>query len=324
MSRISAFVATAAPVACVFAGLTFAAEQSILGKSFSVQDREPGVDPTKRKISVSGLEKNSPGTVVGDPTRMGSPGGAVLLLVANGAHSSTQTFMLAQGTTAAGKPFWAGNATKGFTYKDPKGEQGAVKSVSIKRSSRGTFSVKVAVSGKGGSVSVLPPDPGTDGCAALTLGQTTGAGDRYSLLFGPESKIKNAGDEFFGVKTPTAKGTCLTTTSTTTTLPSQCGDGPFPTCGGACPSGYECGAIQGAVPQQCTCFPAGSVCGPGGSGVVCDPGTQDCEQLVEAYALSLAGPCPTGSICTTSVAHVFVCGPTLVDLCIVVEGMCVP
>ena len=30
--------------------------------------------------------------------------------------------MLAQGTTTAGKPFWAGSATKGFTYKDPKGE----------------------------------------------------------------------------------------------------------------------------------------------------------------------------------------------------------
>ena len=57
-----------------------------------------------------------------------------------------QTFMLAQGTTTAGKPFWAGSATKGFTYKDPKGEQRAVKSVSLKRLSRGTFSVKVAVS----------------------------------------------------------------------------------------------------------------------------------------------------------------------------------
>jgi hypothetical protein len=36
---------------------------------------------------------------------MGSPGGGVLLVVANGAHPSVQSFVLAQGATAAGRPF---------------------------------------------------------------------------------------------------------------------------------------------------------------------------------------------------------------------------
>jgi hypothetical protein len=74
MRRISRFVSAVAAVACAIAGLSSAAEQSILGKALTVQDRQAGMDPTKRKVTVSGLEKNSPDTVVGDPTQMGSPG----------------------------------------------------------------------------------------------------------------------------------------------------------------------------------------------------------------------------------------------------------
>ena len=239
------------------------------------------------------------------------------MVVANGAHLSAQSFVLAQGATGAGRPFWSGTATKGFTYKDPKGEQGAVKSVNLKRSSRGTFPVKVAVSGKGGPVSVLPPDPGTDGCAALTLGQTPGAGDRYSLLFGPESTIKNSGDELFSAQAPTAKGICAP--------PS--GEVAFPTCGGTCPGGDACGPIQDVAPPQCTCFPAARVCGDvpgGGVSVMCNPSTQDCGQLAATAALSLAGSCPPGAICTAGFAQVFACGPMFQDLCAVIEATCLP
>lgn len=45
---------------------------------------------------------------------MGSAGGAILELFANGANSSSQTLVLAQGTTSTGKAFWSGDVTKGF------------------------------------------------------------------------------------------------------------------------------------------------------------------------------------------------------------------
>ncbi len=202
-------LATVAGMACA-AGLAFAAEQTVLGKSLTVKDGKPGVDPTKRKVSASGLERNSPNTLVGSPTMSGTAGGAILEVFANGANSSSQVFVLAQGTSSTGKPFWSGDATKGFKYKDATGNQGAVKSVSIKRSGSGAFSVKITVSGKGGPLNVVPPNPGTDGCAALKLGLAPAAGDRYSLQFGPESKIKNSGDTLFSAKQPTAEGICPT------------------------------------------------------------------------------------------------------------------
>lgn len=51
---------------------------------------------------------------MGDPTQMGSAGGAILELFANGANSSSQTLVLAQGTTSTGKAFWSGDVTKSF------------------------------------------------------------------------------------------------------------------------------------------------------------------------------------------------------------------
>src|SRR5262249_6983357 len=92
-----------------------------------------------------------------------------------------------------------------------------------------------------------------------------------------------------------------------------------------CLSGWRCmRGDPGPGSSQCPCFPPGGVCGdPPGGGVMCNPGTQDCGQLAAAYALTLAGPCPPGSICTTAIAHVFACGPPG-DLCAIIEGRCVP
>lgn len=276
MSPISRLVSAAAVVACT-AGLGLAAEQTILGKSFVLKDAKPGIFPTERTVTVIAKEPTSSNTLVGDPTQMGSVGGAVLDLMASGAHPSSQSFVLAQGMSATGKPFWSGDATKGFKYKDAKGEQGPVKALFMKRSSKGTFSVKLTGGGKGSGLTVVPPNPGTDGCAAVKLGLTAGAGDRYSLQFGPESTIKNSGDRLFSAKGPMAEGICRptntssTTTSTspvtTTTIPIFCVN-LFQPCGG-CGHGICLDGVGGLVcVDQTSCMPqplpgCGAGCPPG-------------------------------------------------------------
>src|SRR5262249_39376412 len=60
--------------------VAYAADQTILGKSLQVKDPKPGVDPAKRTIVGLGKEKNSPNTIVGDPT----VAGAILTVFADG------------------------------------------------------------------------------------------------------------------------------------------------------------------------------------------------------------------------------------------------
>jgi len=196
--------------ACVtsLVALAYAADQTILGKSFSVTAKVG--DASKTKVSASANEKNSPNTLVGDPTLTGSAGGAVLSISVSGGMPASQTFDLPQGNSSKGKPFWSGDAAKGFKYSDSKGEQGPVKSVSVKLK-KATFSIKVSVTGKNGAVSILPPDPGTSACVAIQLG----AGDRYSVQFGPESRcfmtkassasIRVAMKRSVGTRPPSAK-----------------------------------------------------------------------------------------------------------------------
>src|SRR5262249_55893870 len=195
----------------------YAADQTILGKSFSVKAK-PG-DSSKTNVSSSATEKNSNDTLVGDPTAAGSAGGAILQIFVNGGTSASQSFVLNQGTTSKGKPFWSGDAVKGFKYSDSKGEQSAGKSLSIKLKN-GTFSIKASVSGKNGPVSILPPDPGTSACVAVQLGVNGTSGDRYSVQFGPESKITNKDATLFKATKPMNEGVCpsgSTTTSSSTT-----------------------------------------------------------------------------------------------------------
>ena len=67
-----------------------------------------------------------------------------MTITVNGATPSSQTFTLPAGTSATTqKPFWSGDAVKGFKYKDSKGENGAVKTAQIKLKG-GTFQIKVA------------------------------------------------------------------------------------------------------------------------------------------------------------------------------------
>src|SRR5262245_42481233 len=255
MSRVSRLVWAAVGVVCT-AAPGFADEQTVLGRSLILKQTALGI----RSLKASGTERDSLNTLVGDPTQMGSAGGAVLDVIVNGGSPSNRSFVLPQGTSIKGKPLWSGNATKGFKYKDPEREQGPVTSVTIKRSSRGSFSVDVSAGGKkGGQLPVLPPNPGTDGCVALKLGLSADAGDRYSLQFGPESTIKNSGSSLFSAKNPSAEGICPAPVA-----PILCGGLPYPTCGENCEGGGVCSSVRGpGVDPQCACFlkPCGDVCG---------------------------------------------------------------
>src|SRR5262245_58683258 len=208
MRHVSKFVAAAAGLACA-AGLAFAADQTILGKSLTVKQK-PG-DATSRKITGSGKEKGSTNTFVGDPTKVSanpnSPGGAFLDIYANCTNSTSQRFALPNGS-------WKASGTSAFKYK---GTSGAVKSVTIKRTKSGVFSIKAKILGKGGPVDVVPPNAGVSGCMALLLKNCASDGDRYSVEFGPTSKITNNADKVFKAKKPTAEGVCPLPGSTTTT-----------------------------------------------------------------------------------------------------------
>src|SRR4029434_3344080 len=76
-----------------------------------------------RTASATAEERNATATIVGDPTLPGSAGGAILTLIANGAAPSSQSFVLPQGTTSSGRPFWRMIAG-GFAYRDRLGGQG--------------------------------------------------------------------------------------------------------------------------------------------------------------------------------------------------------
>ena len=180
-----AVVALSAGMVGLLAAPAHPADQTILGKSFSVKAK-PG-DAHKTNVDGSASEKRSDNTVAGDPTAAGSAGGAILTVFANGGTPTVQTFVLDQGMTGKGKPFWSGSADKGFSYQDPKGEQGAVTSVSIKKSPSGMFSIKASIAGNDGLDRAA--GSGTDACFALQLGVDGTSGDRYDVLFGPGSKL---------------------------------------------------------------------------------------------------------------------------------------
>jgi len=217
MKRMVKVSALAAVLSMILAGWANAADQTILGRSFIVKN--PG-SPDKRRVTGAAKEVDSPNTLTGDPTLpgsaggailgsaggaiLGSAGGAVLTIIADGAHPSQQIFALKQGKSSTGKPFWrasvANGVTNGFKYKDPTGQQGAVKIVLIKKTTAGVFSIKVVLRGKNGTINVVPPNPGTDGFITLFLGH----GDRYCIAYAGGTPV-NDGDRLFKVRHPTGE-----------------------------------------------------------------------------------------------------------------------
>jgi len=133
-----------------------------------------------------------------------------------GATPTVETYPLPAGVSpTTSKPFWTGDAIKGFSYKDPKGENGPVKSAQLKLKG-GAFQIKIAVDGKLGPVGVVPPDPGTDGCVRLAVAD----GDSYSVSF-TTGQVTNKGSLLFKVLKPTSAAPCVQTTTTTTTTTSS-------------------------------------------------------------------------------------------------------
>jgi len=190
------------------AGLAKAADQTILGSALTVRNKST---PDKRKIVGKAKERGSTNTLVGDPT----VNGGSLTVSAGGGTPTSQTFSLPQGTSGmTGRAFWSGTSTQGFKYKDPKGENGAVKKVLIKKSPNGNFAIRAVVSGKLGPISVLPPNPGTNGCVQLRLN----GGDSYSVAFlAGDGIVINDGAALYKHKKVTLEGSCGATTTTTTT-----------------------------------------------------------------------------------------------------------
>jgi hypothetical protein len=217
MSKLARILLVSACAVGLAAIAAYAADQTVLGRFFSVKAMPGG--PTKTKVIA--LEKNSNDTLVGDPTATGSAGGAILQIFANGGTPSSQSFVLNQGTNSRGKPFWSGDAVKGFKYNDSRGEQSAVKSLSIALKQGGTFRIKATISSKNGPVSIVPPDPGTSACVAVRLGVNGTSGDRYSAQFGPECELTNKDATLFRATKPRNEGECPSGVTTTTTSTSS-------------------------------------------------------------------------------------------------------
>ena len=229
------------------AGITAArgADQTILGNAFQVKD--PGV-ATKRKVVGKATERASAETIVGDPVA----DGATVTVTLYGGTPTQQTFSLPQATSPiTGKPFWSGDATKGFKYKDSLGENGPIKSAQIKRSA-GVFSIKILAIGKYAAIALVPPNPGTSACIRLQLN----GGDDYSVAFGPTSQITNKGSLLFKAKKPLAEGICPAAASTTTTSSSTTTTTGIVQC---CVPDSVGGAFDCIVETPVACFSDGGI-----------------------------------------------------------------
>jgi hypothetical protein len=212
--------------------LAHAADQTVLGKQLLVKDPST---PDKRKVILKAVEAGTDNTLVGDPTVDGATLSIDLYGLVGGTTSS-QVFDLPAGMNAKGKPFWSGDATKGYKYKDAKGENGPLKLAKLKIKN-GTFQVKVVISGKGGAVSLVPPNDGVGACTVLTI---TG-GDAYSIRFA-DGAVKNKGAKLFKIKNPTTQGTCTLICGNGLVDASEQCDEPGSSCGGSalCQSDCTC------------------------------------------------------------------------------------
>lgn len=173
-----------------------AADQTVLGRSIIV--RNPS-SPVKRKLKVVGTDKSSPNTIVGNPALSG----ATLRVLLEGANPTDATYPLPQGTDVTGKPFWTLlSSGDGYRYKDARGEQGAVKTLSIRASQTGQFTIKGSLHGKNGTLTNVPPNPGTEAWVTVTIG----GGDRYCIQFGLDSIVTNKDGRLFKAKKATLEG----------------------------------------------------------------------------------------------------------------------
>jgi hypothetical protein len=266
--------------------------QAVLGTRLQVAN--PGASAA-RKVTIRAKETSSDDTVIGDPT----VAGAEVIVTLGGGTPSSQTFLLATGTsTATGTPFWSGDAAHGFTYKDPQGQNGAVVASRI-RLVKGTFLITTKMSGKSGTLSLVPPNPGSSGCVTFHIMD----GDIYHLSFAT-GRVTNRGARLFRVSRPTSEGSCVgavtttstsssmpSTSSTSTTLASVCGNGVIdpgemcdgePFCTPMCEvEVYTCCQVPNAPECTGVCSPVGMSC------LACAPNTMHLGSHPQ-----WTGPCP--------------------------------
>ena len=114
----------------------------MLGRSFTVKDSSAGADAARRRVVVKAKETASAAPV----PDVGS--GGELVIETDGA---SQTLPL----PAAG---WRISGT-GVKYVDSQTVNGAVKTVVIRRSARGTFTMKAVLTGAHAPLDLVPPIP---------------------------------------------------------------------------------------------------------------------------------------------------------------------
>jgi len=167
---------------------------TVRGKVFLVRDPSAGADPTRRRLLVLARELASGDMLVGNPIT----NGASIKIIANGVTSSSQTFSFPAGAQ------WRAISTFGFKYRDSLGTNGPVKFAQILKTPSGIFLAKVLILRKHGSVTVAPPNPGTDGGMIFTIN----SGESYCVKVGGSAGgIITAGNAtVFKVKNPTGEG----------------------------------------------------------------------------------------------------------------------
>jgi hypothetical protein len=188
--------ALAALFCIVIAGSAGAEDQAILGERFLVTN--PGA-PDQRKLILVAKELASPNTIVGDPASTG----ASLFVVVLGGTATYQQFQLAGSSPVTGRPFWTGDEASGLKYFDRNGENGPVKSVRIRKKSRGTFSIKAIILGKLGAIDVVPPNPAVIACFTLEIDP----GSYYVVEFDDTSQTTDTSTTF-EARHPAVEGYC--------------------------------------------------------------------------------------------------------------------
>jgi hypothetical protein len=199
------------------------ADIPVTGRSLTIKDPRPGVDPSRRSIAVFGGYPSPTGPVVGDPIA----DGVTVHVYANGANASEQTFHLPPGAYSGGVGWivrGAGGFTVTYKYKDGRGLNGPVKKARIARRSGHNSELRVDFVAKGTlgpgpqpRITVVPPAPGTEGGMRFAIN----GGTSYCVSFSGSARIAdNRSTVFKMVDDNNHLDPCpAPTTTTTTTLP---------------------------------------------------------------------------------------------------------
>jgi hypothetical protein len=285
---LAVLVSAVAVVGTLGIGNGLAAEQQILGKRLLLRD--PTGEEAKRRVVLLAKESATDiGSLVGNPVT----GGAFLSFGLDSGSSGEVFFLDEDG--------WSATPT-GFRYVGPTGVDGdPVAKLILRRTLDGTAVLKITLKGSVGAqpVVLVPPNPGSDAVAVLTLAD----GDTYCASFGGAAggeigansattfRIRNATDQpgcptlccSFGASCTWGEGVSLLV----------CGEqGGFPGLPGtACDGATGACTPPPAAPGNCCEFAVPPFCfgGPGvqeppcsefsgtfSSNAICDPNAEAC------------------------------------------------